>query len=406
MLDFIEADLQYIWQNGLLNSKEFNGTKNEAIRIVHPGILNTNSGPDFLNGHVIINGTQLFGNIEIHSKASDWKKHGHQNDDAYNSLILHVVYEADETVPQNDDYNVPVISLKDYIHQKTIKNISAIRKLQGNKLLCSESKIHVGNNNESVEWVNRLSEERLNFKSRYILSLLNNPSFSLSQVFYTVILKSFGTNINNELFELISREVSLKLAFRYIDRKDDLLALFLGSSGLIDKHQDREILQDKFNHLKNLHSINEIKKGAIKYGRTRPGNFPHVRLAQFANWFNSNYQILIHPENTDLKTILNSIDNLKLYGHDKAFSNSVLINGFSHFYYALYLKYGKIKYKILCEELLKKGAFENNLKVRKFKSFKFNTMNARTSQAFIQLHDSYCIHHRCAECVFGKSVLK
>ena len=66
-----------------------------SVNIIDPGFRNTDSGPDYLEAKIKI-GEQLWvGHVEIHVKTSDWNRHGHQHDKAYDNVILHVVYEND-----------------------------------------------------------------------------------------------------------------------------------------------------------------------------------------------------------------------------------------------------------------------------------------------------------------------
>ena len=63
-----------------------------------PGEYNRDSGPDFFNARISIAGTVWAGNVEIHTKSSHFDNHGHQNDPAFNNVILHIVSENDKRV--------------------------------------------------------------------------------------------------------------------------------------------------------------------------------------------------------------------------------------------------------------------------------------------------------------------
>ena len=110
-----EALLHTIWKYKLLGQTQFIGSKQETIEIVSIGEHNQNSGPDFFNSKIKINGLLLVGNVEIHIKTSDWLKHNHQQDKAYDNIVMHVVYEHDKELNQNEAFNVSVLELKNYI---------------------------------------------------------------------------------------------------------------------------------------------------------------------------------------------------------------------------------------------------------------------------------------------------
>ena len=87
-----EEFLHYIWQFQLLNPIELTTNAGDAIQVIKTGEKNINSGPDFFSGQIKIGKTIWAGNIEIHINSSDWNKHKHQDDSAYDNVILHVVF--------------------------------------------------------------------------------------------------------------------------------------------------------------------------------------------------------------------------------------------------------------------------------------------------------------------------
>ena len=85
-----ERLLQFLWQFQYFNKNELTTIAGEQIQIIYPGQHNTNQGPDFSNAKIMIGNTTWAGNVEIHFRTSDWKKHGHDKDHHYNNVILHV----------------------------------------------------------------------------------------------------------------------------------------------------------------------------------------------------------------------------------------------------------------------------------------------------------------------------
>ena len=61
-----EDFLQYIWANFLYKSSELTTHTGKKVRILHPGEVNRNAGPDFFNARVQMDGLVLAGNVEIH----------------------------------------------------------------------------------------------------------------------------------------------------------------------------------------------------------------------------------------------------------------------------------------------------------------------------------------------------
>ena len=86
----MEQLLHYIWKHKIFPLKQLQTTKGMGVEVIDPGLSNSDSGPDFFNAKVKIGENMWVGNVEIHSKASDWFRHGHDKDKVYDSVILHV----------------------------------------------------------------------------------------------------------------------------------------------------------------------------------------------------------------------------------------------------------------------------------------------------------------------------
>ena len=83
--------LQYAWQCKLFKMTDLQTTEGIPVEIIDVGQLNKDAGPDFFNAKIKIGNTIWAGNIEIHTLASDWYRHHHDQDERYNTIILHVV---------------------------------------------------------------------------------------------------------------------------------------------------------------------------------------------------------------------------------------------------------------------------------------------------------------------------
>ncbi len=55
-----EKLFQYIWQNRYYNAQKLELTTGESVIIDHPGELNTQQGPDFINAQIRISGNCWF----------------------------------------------------------------------------------------------------------------------------------------------------------------------------------------------------------------------------------------------------------------------------------------------------------------------------------------------------------
>src|SRR5690554_523555 len=122
-----EEYLHYLWRMKRLDFRQLtlvNGNKS-AIQVKETGWYNTDAGPDFFNGSVLIDGLQWSGNIEMHIRSSDWYLHNHHLDKAYDNVVLHVVYEHDKEVFVNG-VALPTIALKNQLDQEHLDNYQRI----------------------------------------------------------------------------------------------------------------------------------------------------------------------------------------------------------------------------------------------------------------------------------------
>jgi hypothetical protein len=106
-----EDFLHFLWKYLLFDRQHMVITSGEKIEVVNPGQHNTDAGPDFFNAKIRIGGTLWAGNVEIHLRASDWKRHAHQHNEAYNNIILHVVLENDDVIVRDNGQAIPTFEI-------------------------------------------------------------------------------------------------------------------------------------------------------------------------------------------------------------------------------------------------------------------------------------------------------
>ena len=115
-----EEFLHYIWKYKKFDGIQVTSVQGKEISIVKTGQYLEQAGPDFFNAQLLIDGQKWAGNIEIHLKSSDWYVHKHETDQAYNSVILHVVWEHDTDVYNSDNQPIETLELKNIV-PKTIQ---------------------------------------------------------------------------------------------------------------------------------------------------------------------------------------------------------------------------------------------------------------------------------------------
>ncbi|MGH2469459.1 MAG: DUF2851 family protein, partial [Chloroflexota bacterium] len=85
-----EADLARAWQANSW-ARGLRSTAGLSLQVVYPGRPASEAGPDFRGAVIALpRGELLRGDVELHLDESDWWRHGHHQDGAYDGVVLHV----------------------------------------------------------------------------------------------------------------------------------------------------------------------------------------------------------------------------------------------------------------------------------------------------------------------------
>ena len=123
-----ENYLHFIWHKKRLPFHKIQTKNLEYVEIINVGDYNEHeSGPDFTMAKVRIDGLVWVGSIELHVKSSDWYRHKHHLDKAYNNVILHVVYEHDKDV-HLCGRKLPVIELKQHVDYEHYAKLTSLER--------------------------------------------------------------------------------------------------------------------------------------------------------------------------------------------------------------------------------------------------------------------------------------
>lgn len=420
-----EALLHTIWKYRLLGQSNFKGCKGENIEVISIGEHNQDSGPDFFNSKIRINDIVLAGNVEIHIKTSDWLRHNHQNDKSYDNLVLHVVYEHDKELSQNDQFNVSILELKHYINPLLLEQYQQLQ-LSKQPIPCGKAIVHIPDV-KWKSWLDRMVVSRLEEKTTYIEHLFEYANHSHEDALYLLLFRNFGFKINNDPFELLGKFLPYSVLRKYADHSIQIEALLFGVAGLLDDlFEDKypKQLQNDFEFLKHKHRLQSIKKEQWKFSKTRPVNFPTIRISQLAGLIGkqtSLYHLLEQkPELKAIKHFFEAEPNPYWKTHYKfdvetenssktlgdTAIDSIVINTIVPYLFFM-AKHGSksdlIEYAL---DLLSKLPAEMNKKTREFTGLGIKTENAFESQAQIYLLDNFCSKKRCLHCQVGESLLK
>jgi hypothetical protein len=419
-----EDFLHYLWKFKKFDTLNLRTVNHEEITIINTGNYLELAGPDFFNAQIKIGNQKWAGNVEIHLKSSDWYAHNHEKDAAYENVILHVVWEHDAEIFRQNNTEIPVLVLKDYISSEIILNYNSLT-LPKSWIFCEKQITQVGNF-VFKNWQERLFFERLERKSKSIYDLLEETNQDWEAVLFCLLAKNFGLNTNGNSFLQLAKAIPFSIIRKESFELENLEALFFGSAGLLDSDKEDVYFKDlKFRYFYLLHKyqLEKVYIEPVQFFKHRPDNFPTIRLSQLANLYyehqNLFSKVIELKSITDIYKLLNSSAGLYWQNHyqfdkespkkRKILSNSFIDLLVINTIIPLQFAYSKTRGESVSEDLisiLDEISPEKNSIIEKFKSFGIKSANAFDTQSLLQLKKEYCDVNGCLKCAVGMELLK
>lgn len=418
-----EEFLHFVWMYELFNKSDLRSTSGEDIEIVYPGQHNSDSGPDFINAKVKIDGTLWVGNVEIHICSSDWEKHGHNKDKAYDNVILHTVFKDDRVVTRSNGDPIPAMELT--FRDKLYKNYETL--LLNRQWIPCHDQIFKVDPFFIKQWLYKLLVERLENKTGDLQQILLKNNQSWEESFYQALAGSFGFKKNSEPFRLLARLLPLKYLGKHKDNLLQIEAMLFGQAGFlqtafpVDEYQAK--LKKEYEFLQKKFSLKPFGEHLWKFMRLRPSNFPTIRIAQFSMLIHHSSHLFSKIIRTKEAGIIKDFfricaseywDEHYRFGKKstkkekrigEAGINNILINTVVPFVFL----YGKSRaIPDLSEraiDILDSLPPEDNSIIRKWKKLNLKAGNASDSQALLQLKNVYCNKKKCINCQIGNRLI-
>ena len=422
-----ESFLQYIWQHRLLQSRNLVTTDGRQLKILRPGELNRDSGPDFFNARVVIDGVEWAGNIELHVRTSDWNAHRHSQDKAYNGIVLHVVYEHDADIVMQNGKQPVTLELKSYVSPALLERYDSLTNAAGDRLACAGSVVELPSFIVD-SFLDRLYVERLESKAETVHRLLEENRGDWEQTCYWLIARYFGGRVNSLAFELLAKATDQKLLARWKDNPKRLEAILMGQAGLLDGFFEDDYprqLQADYEAIRSGLGLQPIGGQLWKFYRVRPGSFPTLRISQFAHLIaesgNLFSTLLGMTDARKIVTLFNqqasdywrthyrfdqpsNSEHAKGIGHSQA--ELLVINAWVPLLFVYGADHGQQEYKEQAIDILHQLPPESNNIIRRWKDTGLKINDAACSQALLQLTNNYCTNRRCLECTIGYNIIK
>ena len=419
-----EEFLQYIWANALFRCSDFVSCSGKKIQILNVGTWNRDAGPDFFNARLRIENIEFAGNIEIHLKNSDWYRHGHHVDAAYNNVLLSVVKEADGNIYNSAGQEVETVVLEyaENLYEEYLFMQRAVHQPGCRQNLKMIDK----------EWfdmtLEALAIERLERKCGDIRNILEQTQDDWQECFYRLLCKYWAGNVNSDPFYQLALRLPYKVLLKHSDKPEQQEALLLGCAGLLEEETGNDeyvnSLRDEFHYLQSKYGLTVLSAEQWKFMRIRPDAFPTVRIALLASFFREFPDLV--GKVTEAQNLWEIFDALEVkassywdthyrfgqtsFVHPKkmgqSLKNIVVINVVVPFLF-LYGKYqANEKYCDRAMGWLEQLSAEKNYIITDWENCGFHFNSALQTQALIQLRKEYCDKHRCLQCKLGREVLK
>lgn len=419
-----EEVLHFIWQHGLFEKQKLLTINGEEVSILQAGKLNSNSGPDFFNAKIKIGNILFVGNVELHIDGQDWYKHKHQNDPAYKNVILHVVAQNPISTTIDNKY-IPTLNIGPLIEKAFIKSYTFLQQTQI-QFPCQNLLELVPTSILEEQW-NWAAEQRIIKKAQIFQDLYVLAENRIDQAFLILLTRNFGYGINNEIAQMLGARLPIKLIYKYMHSLFQLEALILGLSGLLNKESNDDYyleLEKEYRFLKTQYHLQELPLQAWKFSKTRPGNFPSIRLAQLAALLHKKHRLI--PEIFEAQNIKDLYllfeSNISPYWQEhyaanqkhplrqlqlsKSGINSIIINSVIPLWVWEGMRSEKVEFWEKAKLVLNEIAFEDNKYTRMYKNVNHPKENAYFSQASYYQAKEMCEKKQCLKCKIGKEILK
>ncbi len=418
-----EDFLHYVWKFQKFPHATLWTVQAKRLQVIREGFHNQNEGPDFLNAELVIGDLRWVGSVELHLKSSDWYRHRHQQNKAYDNVILHVVWEDDIAVFNADGSRLPTLVLSDLV-PKSLLDYYKETFLKTTDFIPCQAHFKQFPSPLFSLWKEGLFVERLEVKSKRIQQLLKEYKNDWEAVLFCLLARNFGLNSNGAAFFALAQNIPFKVIRKLQHDVSLLEALFLGMAGLLSLERStayENMLWKEYQYIKHKFSLS-APAVSVRFMRLRPQNFPTIRLAQLASLYASSQQLFAQIfDGATLKTQwMNTIavssfwtthytfgksaKNSKEKRLSPTFIDLLKVNTFIPLYYCYQKARGQDPTAYIFT-LMQEIKAEQNTIVKGFEALGGEVDTALDSQAFLQLKKTYCQLKKCLLCRVGVHLL-
>mgnify|MGYP001115211532 CR=1 FL=1 len=282
-----EEFVNRIWNSGRFAKGLLRAKDGRRIEVIYQGQWNDESGADFRNAEIRIDGQNRRGDVEVHVKSSHWRSHRHDTDPRYNSTILHVALWDDGisllTRKQNGE-RIPILILCDYLDSPIGKLWKIIREDAGEPRPCYAGVIA---HETLCTALDRAGMDRFLSKAKAFEDRLEGSDED--QLLYEGIMEALGYSRNRQQFLDLAHRIPLEMLIGNPPEK--IQAILFGVAGLLPSQRanttefDAETeeyvckMELYWKPLSSQFRDRIMSKEQWEFFRIRPENFPAKRIA-------------------------------------------------------------------------------------------------------------------------------
>jgi hypothetical protein len=420
-----EDFLHYIWKFQNFDKTALLSEQGAALHIVQSGFHNHHAGPDFQDARVLIDTELWAGNVELHLDSSDWQKHKHDQDPAYNNVILHVVYEHDKEVFNQNGQALPTLVLKGRFDEYLYWRYEQLVQNSGS-IPCAThfSKVEPLLVESMLE---RVLTDRIARKAEDITTLLAENGGDWEETAYQWLSACFGLKINAEPMLWLAKALPLKIVKKHANEPALVQALLFGTAGFLEgAFYDPYPAQLKLDYafLQHKYQLNGLEEVVWNYGKLRPFSFPEQRLAQWSSFLCERkhlFKTMIETGEVEQLFAFFEVSGDTYWSHhfrfekpsaqhstatSRNFITRLISNGVVPFLFAYGKHVNEDFYTKRALDLLDQLPPEHNKVVGTFEHLGVQCTSAFDTQALLELKRAYCNLKKCLNCAIGNQILK
>ncbi len=421
-----EKLISFIWQFQYFEKSHLQTDEGIPLSVLKTGILNTDAGPDFSGTHLMLNDIEWIGDVEIHVNASDWYKHQHPSNPAYESVVLHVVWNNDQDIIRKDGTIIPTLTLKNLVRKSILEQYEIL--IQSKFTIPCGSQFTAVEDIEKFNMLDRVLVERMKTKAENVLALWMINKSDWEETAYQLLGQHFGFKLNDVSFLRLCQKIPRKVILQQHGNLFKIEALLYGSAGLIPPLATDEYTTQLFNEYTYLAKKYKLPSPLLesewKFLRLRPAGFPTIRLAQFAKILSNQeklFNVFINAQHIDELHAQFRVEQSAywkqhfLFGKEtvnptpkigKDASNNLIINVVIPILFAYSKSRNLPEYQDKAIHFLSELPGENNRITRLWRELGLKIETAGDSQGAIQWYNAYCSKKQCLYCNIGAKLIK